>query len=431
MDILLVNAPVKVSSEHACLTPPLGLAYVASVLLENGYSTSAIDFNITGFIPEQLELALKSGETRILGISTHTETYLSGLRIAEVAKRLNPDIKVVFGGPHATVMYKQVAIEDNVDVVVKGEGEYTMLELADHFIKDKGDLSQIRGIAYRENGTVKTTPERPFIETPDDLPFPARWLFPLPLYKVPGTVLVSRGGCPFTCHFCAVNNIWKGRRRYRKPQNVLEEVMSILNGGVARQITFLDDTLSLDREPILNLCNLLKTMKQETNLKWICSTRVDLIDKELLREMYEAGCCNIQYGVEAGSQKILNSIGKRITIEQVRNAVKTTINSGIQVTCSFMFPHPEDTEETIREQIRLMKELLELGAEETLALTTPFPGTYDYDHAEELGIKILANSWDEYDAKHLIIETRNLNKERLGKLLEELVLAIGLKGKND
>lgn len=431
MDILLVNAPVKVSSEHACLTPPLGLAYVASVILKNGYSTSAIDFNVAGFIPEQLETALKSGETRILGISTHTETYLSGLRIAEVAKRLNPEIKVVFGGPHATVMYKQVAIEDNVDVIVKGEGEYTMLELADHFIKNKGDLSKIRGIAYRENGTLKTTPERPFIETPDDLPFPARRLFPLPLYKVPGTVLVSRGGCPFRCRFCAVNNIWKGRRRYRKPEKVLEEVISILNEGFTEQITFVDDTLTLDRERTLKLCNLLKSVRQQTDLRWICSTRVDLIDKELLREMYEAGCGNIQYGVEAGAQKILNSIGKRITIEQVRSAVGATIDSGIEVTCSFMFPHPEDTEETIKEQIQLMKELLEMGAEETLALTTPFPGTYYYEHAEELGIKILANSWDEYDAKHLIIETRNLNKERLEKLLEELVLAIGFKGKSD
>jgi anaerobic magnesium-protoporphyrin IX monomethyl ester cyclase len=428
VDILLINAPVKVGSEHAGLTPPLGLAYIGAVLLKNDYHTSAIDFNITGYNPAHLEAALAGGITRLIGISAQTETYLNGLEIARTAKRLDPSVKVVFGGPHASVMYRQVAAENSVDVVVRGEGEYTMLELAGYFIRNKGELAKIRGIAYRDNEEVIATPERPFIETPDNLPYPARWLFPLPLYKVPGTVLMSRGGCPFACHFCAVNNIWQGKRRFRRSTDVVAEVVSVLRSGFAKEITFVDDTLSLDRRAIIDLCRLLQT-QGEADIRWTCSTRVDLVDEELLREMYLAGCRNIQYGVEAGSQIILNSIGKKITIEQIKSAVKMTLDNGIRVTCSFMFPHPEDTEATIREQIILMKELIVMGAEETLALTAPFPGTYDYDHADELGIKILAKSWDEYDAKHLIIETRNLTKARLESLLEELVLATGLKGK--
>jgi radical SAM superfamily enzyme YgiQ (UPF0313 family) len=162
-------------------------------------------------------------------------------------------------------------------------------------------------------------------------------------------------------------------------------------------------------------------------LRWMCSTRVDLVDKKLLEEMHESGCYSIQFGVEAGSQKILDSIGKGITLEQVKYVVSTALNTGIEVTCSFMFPHPEDTEETIREQKQLMKELIEVGVTLLiLAFTTPFPGTYYYEHADELGIKILANSWNEYDAKHLVITPKHLSEEKLSSLLEELVNDVGM-----
>jgi len=125
-------------------------------------------------------------------------------------------------------------------------------------------------------------------------------------------------------------------------------------------------------------------------------------------------------------EKILDSIGKDINLEQVRSAVQATLSLGIEVVCSFMFPHPEDTEETIHQQIQLMKELKEKGALLLLSYTTPVPGTYYYEHKDELGIKILANSWDEYDAKHLIIATKNLSKNKLEKLLQELIQDVGM-----
>jgi len=161
-------------------------------------------------------------------------------------------------------------------------------------------------------------------------------------------------------------------------------------------------------------------------LQWMCSTRVDLVDRELLNKMHESGCYSVQYGIEAGSQKILDSIGKRITLKQIRNAVQTALDVGIEITCSFMFPHPEDTKETIREQKQLMKELGEKGAMLLLSFTTPFPGTYYYEHADELGIKIMADNWDEYDAKHLTIATKHLSQEKLKSLLKELIEYVGL-----
>lgn len=427
MDVLLVNAPVKRRSEHARLNPPLGLAYMASVLIRAGYNVSAIDFNVSGFNPLLVKTILKKEAPSILGISAHTETYLSGLKIAELAKQMMPDITVVMGGPHASIMYEEVVRESDVDVVARGEGEYTMLELADCLIRNRGSLAEVKGIAYKEDGVVKVNLERPFIENPDELPFPARELFPIPLYELPGQVLMSRGGCPFNCRFCAVNNIWKGGRRFRSPENVLKEVLYIFENFQLGEISFSDDTFTLNRERAIGVCDLLKNLRETFPWRWKCATRVDLVDKELLQKMYEAGCYSITFGVEAGSQKILDSMGKGITLDQVRAAVHTALDIGIGVVCAFMFPHPDDTEETIREQKKFMKELIELGVTETLASTTPFPGTYYYENADKLGIKILASNWDEYDAKHIMISTKNLSLEKLQYLLEELVQDIGLK----
>jgi len=426
-DIFLINAPVNQTSRHAGLTPPLGIAYIASVLLNAGFNISVRDLNVSGFDSKRIEMILRRYNPKILGISTHTETYLNGLKIAEIAKQVNPEVTVVMGGPHATVLYEDVLREESVDIVVRGEGEYTMLELADCLIRNNGSLSEVKGIAYKDGGTVNTTPERPFIENPDELPFPARVLFPLPLYESPGTVLISRGGCPYNCRFCAVNSIWKGRRRYRSPKKVLEEIIQILNNDQAKEINFVDDTFTLNRERVIELCELLKNTKETSQLRWMCSTRVDLVDEELLKIMHEAGCHNIQYGIEAGSQSILDSIGKKITLNQVRDAVEMTLNTGLETHCSFMFPHPEDTEGTIREQITLMKELREKGAIESLSFTTPVPGSYYFDHADDLGIKILAKNWDEFDAKHILIATKNLDINKLDLLFKELVSDVGLK----
>jgi anaerobic magnesium-protoporphyrin IX monomethyl ester cyclase len=426
VDVLLLNAPVKGTSRHASLTPPLGLSYIAGVLIKAGYDVSVVDLNVSGLDTVRLKWMLERDPPRVLGISAHTETYLSGLKIAEIAKQTDPRMVVVIGGTHPTVLYQEAAAEKNVDVVVRGEGEYTMLELMDHFVHGSGSLDCIEGIAYRENGKVIATTERPFIADLDELPFPARDLFPLPLYSSPGTVLMSRGGCPFNCRFCAVNNIWKGSRRFRKPEKVIEEILSIINNEQAHEIAFADDSFTLDRQRVIDLCHLLRSTAELSGLRWLCATRVDLVDEGLLRAMRAAGCYNIQYGIEAGSQKILDSIGKKIRLEQVLASVNATLDAGMGATCSFMFPHPEDTEETIGEQMRLMKALVTMGVAVTLAATAPYPGTYYYEHADELGIKILAQDWDDFNSRHLAIATKSLSEEKLRELLAEMADYVGL-----
>ncbi len=207
-----------------------------------------------------------------------TETYPNGLMLAGTAKQVNPETTVVMGGPHATVMYEQVLTEKSVDIVVRGEGELTMAELTHHLLRRKGTLGALSGIAYRQDGKIVVTSERPFIPDPDELPFPARELFPLPLYQQPVHVLMSRGGCPFKCVFCAVSNIWKGSRRFRSTENVLQEILSLRESVEFDEIHFADDTFTLSRERVDHLCKKLVERRDDIPWNWTCTTRADLVD---------------------------------------------------------------------------------------------------------------------------------------------------------
>ena len=427
MDVFLVNAPVNLIVEHARLSPPLGLAYIGAVLLKENYSISALDLNISSNSWNELREIIKNTPPSILGISVYTETYLNGVKIAEIAKEINPDIVVVMGGPHASIMYREVLKQTCIDIVAIGEGEITMLELAESIVRKNVKISDIKGIAYKEDGVVKLTEERVSVSDLDKLPFPASNLFPLQSYALPISILTSRGGCPFNCRFCAVNNIWKGKRRFRNPEKVAEEALIALRERPAAPIVFADDAFTLNRECVVKICSIFNKLRMLIPISWRCATRVDLIDETILGQMRYAGCYSIQYGVESGSQKILDSIGKKIKLEMVREAVRMTLDLGMEVTCSFMFPQPEDTEETIKDQANLMKELKDMGAFLSLAMTTPFPGTYYFEHADELGIHIISKNWDDYDCRHFLMETKNFSIEKQKELLQDMVDRVGMK----
>lgn len=426
MDILLVNASVRTRSRHSRLSPPLGLAYIGAVLLQHGYSVTAEDCNLTDFNPVRMRRLLEDRAPRIVGISVSTETYLSALRIAAMAKDVDPAVTVVVGGPHASVMHRDVAAMRDVDIVVRGEGEYTMLAIADWLIGGKGTLETITGITYAAGAGVVVAPDRQFIQDPDELPMPARDLFPLPMYDRAMSVLMSRGGCPCDCAFCAVNNIWQGGRRFRSARNVVNEIVELIRTQDCDEINFADDTFTLSRKHVVKLCEAFAEAGDVARCEWRCTTRVDMVDRALLELMREAGCTSITFGVESGSQRILDSIDKGITREQVLEAVVSTLELGMDVLCSFMFPHPDDTVETAGEQQAFMEQLVGLGATVSLALTTPFPGTPYYENADALGIRMLTTRWDEFDGKHLVIATRYLSEVQLRRMLDDLIRAVGM-----
>ncbi len=425
MNVGLINAPTPTSTTHSKLNPPLGLAYIASCLIKEGYNVRAIDMNLSGYNEQRIK-RFANKNLDFIGISAQTESLLNAYKIADKIKKIDNSIDVALGGPHPTLRPKEVLSNEHIDYVVVGEGEKTILELLNYINNQKNDLNEIKGLAYSEKGNFCLNERRNPLEL-CNLPWPARNLFPLEFYDQPWTVLTSRGGCPFECPFCSVSGIWEDKKRYRKPIDIVKEIKYLLNNERIRFVFMVDDTLTLSREWTIKLLNELNEIDQSFN--WGCSTRIDLVDKELLEKMKESGCSSIQFGMETGSQSVLNEVKNGINKKIARDKIDFALNIGIDVACSFMFPHPYDTEETIRETKDYMKNLSEKGAKILLSCTSPFPGTEYRKNAEELGVNILTDDWSKYDAKHLVMETRTLSKNTLKKLLSEISDYVGLETK--
>ncbi|HYB93081.1 MAG TPA: radical SAM protein, partial [archaeon] len=452
-DVLLVNSPVKdaEADQHNRMCPPLGLGYIAAVLIQNDYKVDALDLNIPNIdinltdpyflrtidtkIHEaylnsfnSLRNVIMQEKPSIVGISAHTGTFSNALKIAEMAKEVNPDVVVVIGGPHVTFRPEDALSSKSVDFVVRGEGEFTMLELTNHLLRGRGDIKEIKGISFKHEETgIKSNPARPLIQNLDVLPYPARQLFRLKLYPYSGSVSSARG-CPYQCIFCAARAMSGGRYRIRTAENILGELTSLYNDFGIRYFNFIDDTFAVSAERAVKICDLIK--ESHMDVSWACSTRVNTVNEKLLELMAKSGCNNILFGAESGVQSILNKLCKGTTVEQIRKVVKWCISFGISPTLSFMAPHPWDTLETVEETAKFMRELLDLGVNSgvptkwgvtvTLAVTTPFPGTYLYENAEKLGLTFTSRNWEDYDCGTPVFYTKNLPKEDVSKAIKNV-----------
>jgi anaerobic magnesium-protoporphyrin IX monomethyl ester cyclase len=424
MDVALINAPVRLRNEHARLSPPLGLAYLASSLMEQGFSVTALDFNVSGLNLRRVDSLLLGDRPRIVGISTTTETYGNALAIARRVKECSPDTSVVLGGAHPTIMPEAVLAEKSVDFVVVGPGEHAMVGLAEHLVRAQGDLSSLPGIGYVDDLGWAVVNPRADLSHPDDLPRPARDLFPLEFYQDAWNVLTATGSCPYRCSFCSASSLWHGRRRMRSPEHIVAELEELVAVHQVERVFFTDDIFTLDRRWVWELLEGLRTMKHRVS--WGCATRVDLVDAELVCEMAAAGCTGIQFGVESGSQRILDSV-KGIDKGQVVAAVRAAVQAGVDAVCSFMIPLPEDTHETLQESLEFMRTLRAEGARIYLSYTCPFPGTHFYEHADELGLTILTDDWSEFDAKHVVMQTRHLDAAEIETTAERMAEELGMR----
>jgi radical SAM superfamily enzyme YgiQ (UPF0313 family) len=420
--ILLINAPVTVSNHHARLSPPLGLAYIASALMAAGHRVSALDLNVSGLNHSRIAGIIEREHHDIVGVSAMTETITNGLAVAQTIKSVAPETIIVMGGVHPTILPFEVLGEDAVDYIVVGDGERAMVELASALRGDGPELADIAGLGY-------TMPEahvnerRPLLH-PDDLLPPARGIFPIEFYEEPYNVLTATGSCPYRCPFCSASAVWEGRRNARSTRSVVEELQSLQRNDGVDYVFFSDDIFTLDKTWVYELLEEMKYL--DFPMKWGCATRADLVDSNLLHAMAAGGCQGIQYGVESGSQQILDTV-KHIKKERVLAAVDAAVAEGIEIACSFMAPFPDDTLETIAETGKFMRELADARANLILNYTCPFPGTFFWDHAEELGLTILPTTWAEYDAKHVVMETRNLSAAQIQSAVETIARDLGLR----
>ena len=418
-DILLIQPPLPPPLDayvrDMVLTPPLGLCYLASCLKKD-YRVSIMDASILNLDMKAITNEIKKADPKILGITTTTYTFKNSLKIAQIAKQLNKSIATVLGGPHVTFTAEEALKNHQIDFVVRHEGEMTMKQLSDLILKKEGELSAIKGVTYRAGEEIVSAPPQPLIEDLDGLPFPSRDLTPLHLYRIPGSIITSRG-CPSKCIFCAAGAMSGQKYRVRSPDNIVKEVKEMIQRINPGFFFIADDTFTIFPERVRAISQKFR----EQGMRWVCEARVNTVNEEILEELASAGCFAIQFGVESGSQKILDSILKGTTIEQVRKAVNWCLKVGIIPVCSFMTPHPEDDWETVMETEKFMNELKGLGAQLYVSLTTPFPGTVLYDKATELGIKLLTEDTDDFNLATPVIQTKNFSVEDIDKIFDRFM----------
>jgi anaerobic magnesium-protoporphyrin IX monomethyl ester cyclase len=428
--VLLLQAPVPGTDNRlaakSTAIPPLGLGYLASTLLSHDFEVCIRDLDVEDIDMPALGKLLVEFQPGIVGISATTLSFKNGLNIARTVKQSSPESLVCMGGPHVTVSYQEVLRSSFVDAVVRSEGELSFLELSRAVAGGASPPFIVRGIVSRtgNDNTVSMVRER--IDDLDLLPFPARHLMPLQLYKTPVTVLTSRG-CPFACSFCASPVVLGKNYTARSSNNVVTEVKACVDSFGTESFCFVDDNLTHDAPRLMSICEGLNRVKIPAapgkRLKWTCQSRVDEVSSELLQAMHDAGCTAIQFGMESGSQELLNKLGKKTTLQQIEQAVVWSRKAGISPVLSLVFPLPGETQETLQQTLDFIQRLYNAGAEEIIpSLLTPFPGTRFTGYRHELGLNLLTEDTDEYDFRTPVLSTRNFDRAATMKAYSRLLL---------
>ncbi|HER54323.1 MAG TPA: radical SAM protein, partial [Candidatus Bathyarchaeota archaeon] len=410
----LVNPPPLKGVYRHQLYLSLGLAYMAAILEENGHEVTVIDCPAQNMDQEMLKAKLASIQPEIVGITSMTPTIQSAVLSAQVAKQACPTSTVILGGPHATFMDKQVLAEEQaVDIIVRGEGEQTLLELAQNAGNTKA-LDTIQGITFRKNGEAVRNPDRPYIENLDDLPRPAFKHFDLEKYRLFGRkmlpIITSRG-CPSQCAFCTTSRIFGRPFRARSPKNVVDELEWMRDEHGADAFSFYDDTFTLDRNRAIQICEDIKNRK--LGIPWDCQTRVSTVSEEMLKIMRDANCQQVFFGVESGCQTILDAVHKGTSVEQNKRAIKLAKEAGLFVAVSVMVGYPGETREMLEQTIDLLRQAEPDDA--YICVATPYPGTELRNIIEEKGWYI-SNDWKKYDTTIPVFENPNLSEAGVNKI---------------
>jgi anaerobic magnesium-protoporphyrin IX monomethyl ester cyclase len=388
-----VDLPIDVRN-----SPSLGLAYLAAVSEQRGHDIRVLDME-TEATP--LRQVVEDHPPDVIGITATTIQIESAWRIAGELKRSTNAI-IVLGGSHPTVLPEESVQRPEVDVVVRGEGESTWVELCDRLEKG-ASLEDLQGITYARDGEVVHNPDRPPIEDVDSLPFPAFHLFLMDRYSNlqptldhvdgPSYPILSSRGCPYRCNYCSqiLPRVW----RARSAESVVSEWRWLVKDLEAAEIGVLDDSFNIDRQRVLDICDLI-IAEGLNHVPWIMinGIRANLADEELLGRMREAGCIRTAFGVESGNQRILDEvIHKQLTLDQVRSAFKAAKKVGMETIGFFIIGLPGETEETMEDTIRFACELDPIVA--NFSMATPFPGTQMYDQVLEQG-RLLVHDWHEF-----------------------------------
>jgi anaerobic magnesium-protoporphyrin IX monomethyl ester cyclase len=355
-DVVLVYPYFNEESDRSIFRyPPLGLAYLAAILRNAGFSVDLVDCTFLQF--ERALMRIEGLQPRILGI--YSMVTINHHAIA-IAQKLHSMVELlVAGGPLPTLVPEEFL--DTFDVVVLGEGEETFQELVTQYFHNNSWVN-VNGIAYNgPRGQIKINSPRPFIKPLDALPLPARDLFPNTQYQwywrtfhqYTASSMISTRGCPYLCDFCS-NPVFGQSYRERSAKNVIDEMKQIRDLGYER-VFFTDDCFTQNPHRVAKICDIL--LKEQVDVEWMCLSRADHLSQNLAKQMHKAGCRKIFFGIESGNQRILNIIGKRITPTQAQRAVKNAQEAGIETGGFFILGYPGETTETLIETLNFSSRL--------------------------------------------------------------------------
>jgi radical SAM superfamily enzyme YgiQ (UPF0313 family) len=381
-------------------SPPLGVLYLATTLQSEGAEVSILDQAAKGFSTEETVKWSMKENPDILGFSALTGSTQTAATIADKVKKENPKITTVFGGYNATFNAERVLKKyPSIDIVVRGEAEYTVVELAKH-LERRNELKDVLGITFRKKQTtpsIISTLDRPLIERLDSLLFPERELLDVDYrLNIAGasvatkkfTSIISSRGCPYRCRFCACQRMARNVWRPRSVENMLEEIRFLVSEGY-EQFMFADDSFTTSPKRVARFCQ--EVRKEKLDIEWIFEGRVDLGSYDMLRETVKAGARIVLFGIESANQKVLNYYDKRISPEQSRQAVKNARKAGVDVVSgAFIVGAPNETMQEIENTLRFAQQL-EIDIP-LLNVLTAYPGT---DLWTELALKGILNE-DQY-----------------------------------
>ena len=387
MKALLLN-PTMVSGWIPNVFIPIGLCYLKACLLKEGLKEVKV-VDMGGSNVESIREIIHTESPEIVGITTFTDTRINALKAVAIAKEINPQVKTILGGVHATVMYQQIMENyPDVDIICRGESEITIVELF-QALNNADDLHKVKGIVYRQDGKVVVNEGREKIRDLDILPFPNYDDFDLKKYKdmsgdwkgkPVGSIITSRG-CPFSCTYCSSHSVW-GNWRHRSISNVLDEIEWLVSEHGYEVFTFFDDIFTVNKARTEELCQ--GILNRGLHIKWRAQTRADCVSLEMLGLMRDAGCQSLVFGVESGSPTILKNLNKKEKIEDVVNAFAWCKKVGIRNQFNVLIGSPGETRATIEETRNLIKK-----TRPTYVSTSNlrvYPGTALWEQAQDEGL---------------------------------------------
>ncbi|MEW6587498.1 MAG: radical SAM protein, partial [Nitrospirota bacterium] len=347
---------------------PIGLYYIGAELREHAHDVEILNWHDINKRPGEIEKTLKEKMPDVIGFSIVHANRWGGIDIARIAKKILHGVKIVFGGIGATFLWEHLLKNfKEIDYVVLGEGEYTFLELLRRIESGEEEkLDAVRGIAFRKGRKIIKTESAGSVEDLDRLPMPSKYF----TFRH----LVSSRGCPSNCTFCGSPRFWGRRVRFHSPDYFVEQLDRLYQKGISFFYVS-DDTFTMREDRVIQICR--KIIERGLRITWFAISRVNFVSEEMLYWMRKAGCIQISYGVESGSEKIREALNKNIKADDIKRAFSLTVKYGILPRAYFIYGSPGETGDTIQETIDLIREIKPLGA--IFYILDIFPGTALYD----------------------------------------------------